>query len=81
MGYHLQKIKKGEVGEFSKIVEEYEELCDAYTQNCKVLQICELSDLIGAIECYCVNKFNLTLEDLIDFSRKTQIAFKTGERK
>ena len=30
MGYHLRNIEKGELGEFSKIREEFEELLDAH---------------------------------------------------
>ena len=44
------------------------------------MQMCELSDLIGAIESFSINKFNLTLEDLIKFSNKTKESFKEGKR-
>lgn len=79
MGYHKKQIAKGVLGEFSKIKEEFDELSDAVEQNDKVMQICELSDLIGAIESY-VLRFNLTLYDLIEFSNKTKEAFKEGKR-
>jgi phosphoribosyl-ATP pyrophosphohydrolase len=81
MSYHKNKIIKGELKEFSKIVEEFSELVDAYEQGDKVLQICEMTDLIGAIGLYSKDKFNLTIEDLIDFSNKTKEAFKSGKRK
>ena len=58
MSYHKTEIEKGILGEFSKIKEEFEELKDAVEQEDKILQICELSDLIGAIESFCQNKFN-----------------------
>lgn len=80
MGYHTHKIKKGVLGEFSKIEEEFEELKDAVEQEDKVLIMCELTDLIGSIEEFS-KKFNLTLEDLIKFSNKTKNAFKDGQRK
>lgn len=80
MGYHKRKIKKGELGEFSKIREEFEELTDAVEQDCKGLIICELCDLIGAIEEYS-KKFNLTINDLTQFSDLTKSAFKDGKRK
>ena len=80
MGYHKAKIQKGVIGEFSKIKEEFDELSDAEEQKCKGLIICELSDLIGAIEEY-AKKFNLTLEDLKQFSDMTKSAFKEGIRK
>lgn len=79
-GYHLRDIPKGKLGEFSKIVEEYTELLDAHEQDSKVLEICELTDLIGAIKHYVQSKFNLELEDLIYFSNQTEQAFKAGKR-
>jgi phosphoribosyl-ATP pyrophosphohydrolase len=80
MGYHLKEIKKGEFGEFSKIREEMEELLDAHEQNNRVLEIVELTDLLGAIEAY-VRKNNLTLSDLISMMELTKKAFKDGDRK
>jgi len=80
MGYHNREIKKGVLGEFSKIQEEFDELSDAIEQNDKVLQLCELTDLIGAIEEYSLGKFNITLDDLITFSNKTKSAFKENKR-
>ncbi len=65
MGYHLNKIIKGNLGQFSKIEEEYAELHDAYSQCNKVLEICELADLIGAIEAYAEKQYNLSLKDII----------------
>ena len=79
-GYHLMEIPKGELGEFSKIEEEFTELLDAHKQDAKVLEICELTDLIGAIKYYTLNKFNLSLGDLIQFSQQTENAFKNGKR-
>jgi len=79
MGYHKNKIDKGVFGEFSKIKEEFQELEDAFEQSDKVLQICELTDLIGAIEEYS-KKFDLTIEDLLKFSDKTKEAFRGGKR-
>lgn len=81
MGYHENNIIKGVLGEFSKIQEEYQELEDAICQQDKILQICELTDLIGAIETFAACKFNLTLDDLIKFSNKTKSSFREGKRK
>lgn len=50
MGYHVKKIRRGELGHFSKIQEEFDELTDAYEQSNPVMELIELSDLIGAIE-------------------------------
>lgn len=79
MGYHNKTIKKGILGNFSKIEEEYEELKDAYEQGDEVLQICELTDLIGAIEEY-AKKWNLSIHQLLEFSNKTKSSFKDGKR-
>lgn len=80
MGYHTKEIEKGVLGEFSKIKEEFEELMDAENQKCKILSICELTDLVGAIEEYTLNKFNLSLNDLKQFSDMTKSAFKENKR-
>jgi phosphoribosyl-ATP pyrophosphohydrolase len=79
MGYHKIQIPKGEVGEISKIKEELLELVDAEEQDDKIMVICELSDLIGAIEEY-AKKFNVTIDDLKKFSDKTKSAFIDGTR-
>lgn len=81
MSYHKKEISKGIYGCFSKIREEFEELQDAYEQDDKILQICELTDLIGAIEAYSQEAFNLELLDLKVFSDKTKSAFRENKRK
>jgi len=67
MGHHKVKIEKGVFGEYSKVREEFEELTDAVEQKNKILIICELADLVGAIEEY-TKSFNLTVKDLREFS-------------
>lgn len=79
MGYHKIEIKKGKLGEFSKIEEEFNELKDAVSQNCKILTLCELSDLIGSIEEY-LKQFNLNIDDIKQFSDMTKSAFIEGKR-
>ena len=79
MGYHKIQIPKGVLGEFSKISEEYLELFDAVEQNNKILEICEMCDLVGAIEAY-ANKFTLTLEDIIKMKDANKHAFEDGTR-
>ena len=59
--------------------EEFLELKDAYGQNNKVLEICELCDLVGAIEAY-AQKYNLTLADLIKMKEANKRAFQDGTR-
>ena len=82
MGYHKTKIPRGEFGELSKIKEEYFELMDANAQGAKIMVLCELSDLIGAIDGY-VKKYHpsVTLQDLLQMTQLTQDAFKDGSRK
>ncbi len=79
MGYHTKEIEKGVLGEFSKIREEYEELEDAILQGDSILTLCELSDMIGAIEEY-LRRWNMDLHTLKSFSDKTKSAFKENKR-
>ena len=79
MSYHTKEIPKGELGKFSKIKEEFLEFEDAVNQGDLILQFCELSDMIGAIEAY-IGPRGLDLEDLKKFSDKTKAAFKSGKR-
>lgn len=79
MGYHTKQIEKGTIGHFSKIKEEFQEAEDAFDQNDEILIICELSDMIGAIEEY-IKRWNLDLTSLKNFSDKTKSAFKEGKR-
>lgn len=79
MGYHKKEIPKGVIGEFSKIEEEFLEAKDAFEQGDTILLLCELTDLIGAIE-EKAKRHNFTLQDLIEFSNKTKSAFKDGSR-
>lgn len=81
MGYHLKKIKKGQIGESSKILEEVLELQDSEEQNCKIMALVELSDLYGAIQLYLVKHYpSISMEDLEKMSSITQRAFKDGTR-
>jgi hypothetical protein len=81
MGYHKTEIPKGVLGEASKINEEFFEFKDAHIQNNTIMELLELSDLIGAIESYTKLKYNVNLDDLILMTRATQSAFRDGERK
>lgn len=83
MGYHKNEIKKGVIGEVSKITEEYEEFLDALSQDQKIMQLIELSDLIGAIEQYILKMSNgsITLEQLLSMKELTKSAFEDGSRK
>ncbi len=78
-GYHINHIEKGVYGEASKIAEEFHEFMDARQQGAKVMELVELSDMLGAIEEY-IKKYNMTLYDLIVFSDITKQAFLTKGR-
>lgn len=78
--YHVREIPKGILGKITKIQEEYLELMDAYEQQNRVLEICEMCDLIGAIEAY-ARSFNLTLDDLISMKESNRRAFQDGTRR
>jgi len=80
MGYHNIQIPKGELGEFSKIEEEFLEAKDANKQRAKILTLCELADLIGAIESFVSTKFNLTLNDVLKMKDLTKTSFLDGTR-
>lgn len=81
MGYHLNAITKGELGESSKIAEELAELQDAEAQGNRILVLCELADLYGAIELYLENHLpNFGMGDLAKMSKATARAFEEGER-
>lgn len=82
MGYHLDNIPKGEIGEISKIQEEVLELQDAFTQGVRVMTLCELSDLYGAMEAFLERYYDdITMDDIRQMSEVTRRAFRSGERR
>lgn len=80
-GYHLREIEKQPYGSIEKIQEEVQELFDAVEQDCRVMQLVELSDIIGAVEGVLETEFpDMTLQDLIRMSNITKRAFRSGGR-
>ena len=81
-GYHLADIEKGVYGQPSKIFEEVAEFKDALEQRNPVMELCELSDLVGAIKGYLSNRYGgtVTLSDLDVMAEATEKAFKSGRR-
>lgn len=80
-GYHITPIERGEYGEFSKIEEELAEAKDAREQGCKIMELVELSDLIGAIDGYLTKHHpTTTIDDLITMSAVTGRVFEQGGR-
>lgn len=81
MGYHNRVIPKGELGKSSKIREEMAEFLDAEEQGNKILLLCELSDIVGAIGHYLKSNFeDISITDLVIMANATERAFKEGER-
>ncbi len=78
-GYHLRPIVKGTLGTISKIEEELDEFREAIEQSNKVLQICELCDIYGALELL-AQSYNLSMDDLKKMSDRTKAAFLNGDR-
>ena len=80
-GYHIVPIEKGEIGEISKIQEEVDELRDAHEQQSKIMELVELSDLVGAIKLYLRrHQPGTTLQDLDTMATITERAFVNGVR-
>lgn len=79
MGYHKSDIKKGVLGEASKIQEELDELIDAQLQGNRILAICELADIYGALEAVAA-KYGCSMSDLATMAGATAEAFRDGER-
>ena len=81
MGYHITPITKGKVGELSKVLEEVNEALDAEQQNCDVMVLLELSDVIGDIESYLeLHHPTITIQSLITMKNITKKVFKEGTR-
>lgn len=81
-GYHRNPpTHRFQYGELGKILEEYQELLDASNQSNKILMLCELADIVGAIQGYLNAEFpGFTLQDLITMADATERAFLRGER-
>lgn len=80
-GYHSRPIKRGVLGEASKIVEECEEFVDAVDQGVKIMALVELSDLLGAMSAYLATHHpGMTLDDLQAMRLVTERAFRNGRR-
>lgn len=80
-GYHLAHIAKHPAGSPGKIREELEEFEDALAQDCKLMAIQELSDIIGAIQLWLeAEEIGLSLDDLIIMGNITQRVFENGVR-
>jgi len=79
-GYHSKDIARGTYGELSKITEEHEELLDAAQQGNRIMVLCELCDMVGAIEAYAQKHHNIGLDEIITMKDATKRAFEDGTR-
>lgn len=79
--YHVKDFPKGELGEISKIQEELDELKDSKEQGSKIMEMVELCDLYGAIECY-LQKYHpsTTMDDLKTFSFITKRSYENDKK-
>ena len=75
MTYHISTINKGILGEWSKVIEELEELLDSREQNCKIMELLELSDLYGAINSYCHKYIGLSFAKTYKSMNKKTMVF------
>jgi len=81
MSYHLREIKfRGEFGQLSKLHEELDELTEAIEQDNRILALCELADLYGAIEGF-AKTLGTNIEEIAKMSEATKRAFESGSRK
>lgn len=81
MGYHKREIPtRGVFGKTSKVREELEELEEAIEQGCKILALCEMSDLYGALEGV-AETYGVTMTDIAQMSALTKSAFLDGTRR
>jgi hypothetical protein len=79
-GYHLRHIRKGKLGELSKVEEELLELKDALAQGVRIMALVELADMYGALKAYVQTQFGMTIDDLARMSAVTERAFRNGHR-
>lgn len=80
MGYHKRPIIiKGVLGETSKIKEELDELEEALEQNNKILALCEIADLYGALEAV-AERLGVDMIDVRKMAAATKRAFQCGDR-
>jgi hypothetical protein len=80
-GYHLSPIPCGVLGEASKVLEEALELVDAERQDARIMELVELSDLLGAVRAFMDRRHpGYSIDDLKVFSDITRRAFENGHR-
>lgn len=61
--WHQTQIEKGVYGELSKVAEEIAEIADTYASDQPVMTLIELSDILGAIDGFLVNRTGYGIEE------------------
>jgi hypothetical protein len=79
-GYHVREIPLGVYGQPSKIREELEELEDALGQENRIMALCELSDLYGALKGV-AETLGTNMTEVATMAAATERAFLDGTRK
>ena len=79
MGYHQREIKKGVLGQASKVREELDEFEDALDQGIRIMALVELSDIYGALEAL-ADAQGTSMEELRKMAEVTARAFQDGTR-
>lgn len=57
------QLRKVKLEKYQRLKKKFLEFQDAHAQNFKVMELIELSDLLGAVEEY-IKKYNTMLKDL-----------------
>lgn len=78
-GYHMRPIPKYPIATTGKILEEAMEAMDAYEQGNKIMEICELSDIYGALRARAI-AMGFSMGDLERMADATARAFAKGDR-
>jgi hypothetical protein len=78
---HKRPIPKGKTGQFSKLIEEFEEARDAYEQNLPIMMLWEFCDLLGAMERFLQQNYpGVNIEYILNQARHTNRLFADGLR-
>jgi hypothetical protein len=81
LSYHMREIKvRGVYGQPSKIAEELDELEEALEQGNRILALCELADLYGALQAV-AEDLGSNITEIAKMAEATRRAFKSGARK
>lgn len=79
---HVNPIPKGVTGDFSKLIEEFEEAKDAHTQGLPLMELWEWGDFFAAFICYLRKHYpSIQIEDVLAQAKHTDSLFARGLRK